>query len=340
MRVGIIGASGYTGGELLRILSQHEKVEVEVATSRSYSGKPVYSAHPNLRGILNIEFENPKIEEIVDRCDFVFLALPHGESMKHVPRLLEAGVKVVDLSGDFRFEDTSVYEEYYGRKHEAPEIKAVYGLPELNRHRIKKAELVANPGCYPTAAILCLAPAVKEGIIEDGVVVDAKSGISGAGVKPTPKTHFPNADENILAYKITAHQHLPEMEQELRKLGKVRISFVPHIIPVIRGISCTVHCFLKDDLNSDDVIDIYSDFYAGEPFVRVIGSEIPRLSSVRGSNFVDIGGFGVDAKRKRIILVSTIDNLVKGASGQAVQNMNIMLGFNETEALLYPGLHP
>jgi len=166
MKVGIVGASGYTGGELLRILSQHEKVDIELATSRSYSGKPVHSAHPNLRGIVNIEFENPGIEEIVDRCDFVFLALPHGESMKYAPRLLEAGVRVVDLSGDFRFDDISIYEEYYGRKHEAPEIKAVYGLPELNRNRIKKAGLVTNPGCYPTAAILCLAPAVKEGIVE------------------------------------------------------------------------------------------------------------------------------------------------------------------------------
>jgi len=341
MQVGIIGASGYTGGELLRLLHQHSKVEIALATSRSFEGKKVEAAHPNLRGLVNIKFENPGLEQIVERCDFVFLALPHGTSMKVAPELVEAGLKVVDLSGDFRFDNIEVYESYYGKEHTAPELKAVYGLPELHREEIKKASFVANPGCYPTSVILGLAPLVEKNIV-DKIVADSKSGISGAGVKPKPVTHFPNADESILAYKVTRHQHLPEIEQELNKIADgVKVSFVPHIIPVIRGISSTIHCFLSEEATSEEIREVFADFYSGEPFVRLLETgEIPRLSAVRGSNFVDIGGFEVDIERERAIIVSVIDNLVKGASGQAIQNMNLMLGYEETLGLLSPGLHP
>ena len=343
VKVGIVGASGYTGGELLRILAQHPGVEIACVTSRRYAGKPLYKVHPNLRRVLNLNFEDIAYEQVAERCDFVFCATPHGASMEIVPTLLEHGVRVVDLSGDFRFEDTAVYERYYGREHAAPEIKAVYGLPELHREEIRRAKLVANPGCYPTSIILGLVPLLKAGIIDAyHIVADAKSGISGAGTTPRETTHFPNAAESVLAYKVTMHQHLPEIEQELRNFSsEVRISFVPHIVPVIRGLTSTLHGFLTHKVDAGEVRRLYAELYTPEPFVRVLDAgEIPRLSAVRGSNFADIGGFAVDEERERVIVVSAIDNLIKGASGQAVQNMNLMLGFREEEALRSAGIHP
>jgi N-acetyl-gamma-glutamyl-phosphate reductase len=343
VKVGIVGASGYTGGELLRILAQHSEVEIACVTSRAHAGKPVHKVHPNLRGVLDLSFEDIPYERVAERCDFVFCATPHGASMEIVPTLLEHDVRVVDLSGDFRFEDVAVYERYYGKKHVAPEIKAAYGLPELHREDIKRAKLVANPGCYPTSIILGLVPLLKAGIIyASHIVADAKSGISGAGNKPRETTHFPNAAESVLAYKMTTHQHLPEIEQELRRFSsEARVSFVPHIVPVIRGLTSTLHCFITRSIDAVDVRKLYAEFYREEPFVRVLDvGEVPRLSAVRGSNFADIGGFAVDKERGRVIVISAIDNLVKGASGQAVQNMNIMLGFPEQEGLRGLGIHP
>jgi N-acetyl-gamma-glutamyl-phosphate reductase len=342
MKVGIIGASGYTGGELLRILARHEECEISCATSRRFRGK-IQRVHPHLRGALEIEFEDLRAEEVADKSDFVFTATPHGASMKIVPELLDMGVKVVDLSGDFRFSDVSTYEKYYGLKHEHPGVRAVYGLPELHRQEIRKAKLVANPGCYPTSVILGLAPIIKEGLIEvDRIAVDSKSGISGAGATPKEKTHYPVTADSVLPYSVSAHRHLPEMEQELRVLdGNTRLSFVPHLVPVIRGISSTMHCFLIKDVEGEDIGEVYSRFYRGEPFVRVLEKgEMPRMSSVRGSNYCDIGCFEVDKERRRTVIVSTIDNLVKGASGQAVQNMNIMAGYEETAGLKNIGIHP
>jgi N-acetyl-gamma-glutamyl-phosphate reductase len=343
VKVGIVGASGYTGGELLRILAYHTEVEIACVTSRAHAGKPVHKVHPNLRGVLDLSFEDIPYERVAERCDFVFCATPHGASMEIVPTLLEHDVRVVDLSGDFRFEDVAVYERYYGKKHVAPEIKAAYGLPELHREEIKRAKLVANPGCYPTSIILGLVPLLKAGVIDAShIVADAKSGISGAGNKPRETTHFPNAAESVLAYKITTHQHLPEIEQELRRFSsEARVSFVPHIVPVIRGLTSTLHCFLTRSIDAEDVRKLYAEFYREEPFVRVLDvGEVPRLSAVRGSNFADIGGFAVDEERGRVIVISAIDNLVKGASGQAVQNMNIMQGFPEQEGLRGLGIHP
>ena len=343
VKVGIVGASGYTGGELLRILARHPEVEIACITSRKHAGKPVHKVHPNLRGVLDLSFENITYESVAERCDFVFCATPHGVSMEVVPTLLEHGARVVDLSGDFRFEDVAVYERYYGKKHAAPGIKAVYGLPELHREEIRRAKLVANPGCYPTAIILGLVPLLKAKAIDPSrIVADAKSGISGAGNKPRETTHFPNAAESVLAYKVTTHQHLPEIEQELRRIsGEARVSFVPHIVPVIRGLTATLHCFLTESMPPEEVRKLYADFYSREPFVRVLDvGEVPRLSAVRGSNFADIGSFAVDEERQRCIVIAAIDNLVKGASGQAVQNMNIMLGFREEEGLEGIGIHP
>ncbi|NOZ59856.1 MAG: N-acetyl-gamma-glutamyl-phosphate reductase [Euryarchaeota archaeon] len=341
--VGIIGGSGYTGGELLRILARHSQVEVACVTSREHAGRPVHKVHPNLRRVLELSFEAPDYDRVAERCDLVFCATPHGVSMQVVPLLLERGVRVVDLSGDFRFGDVAVYERYYGRKHVAPEVRGVYGLPELYRKEIEKAELVANPGCYPTAVILGLVPLLRGRTIDPSfIVADAKSGISGAGNRPRETTHFPNAAESVLAYRVASHQHLPEIEQELQRFSsEVRVSFVPHIVPVIRGLTATLHCQLTRSMDPEEVRELYVEFYRDEPFVRVLeAGEVPRLSAVRGSNFIDIGAFAVDEERGRVVVVAAIDNLVKGASGQAVQNMNIMLGFSEEEGLRGVAIHP
>ncbi len=341
--IGVVGASGYSGGELLRILAGHPGVEVAYATSRSQAGKAVHTLHPNLRGVLDLEFTSIPEKKVGANCDLVFTAVPHGAAMDIVPNLLDAGAKVVDLSGDFRFKDLSIYEKYYNQKHRQPGLKAVYGLPEIHRKEIKKADLVSNPGCYPTTAILGLAPIIKEGIVvADRIIADAKSGISGAGASPTDTTHFCTANESVLAYNASSHRHMPEIEQELKFFDKnVVVSFVPHIVPLTRGLSTTLHMFLKKDGGEEGIKRLYEVFYKDEPFIRVLDvGETPRLSAVRGSNFNDIGCFKIDKERKRLVVVSAHDNLVKGAAGQAVQNMNLMLGFEEVEGLAMAGLHP
>ncbi|MFQ6105790.1 MAG: N-acetyl-gamma-glutamyl-phosphate reductase [Candidatus Hydrothermarchaeaceae archaeon] len=343
MKVGLIGASGYGGGELLRILVGHPECEISCVTSiPTEAGQNISDFHPHLRD-MKIKIEDTDIDNISSRSEVVFTATPHGVSMSLVPQLLERGLKVIDFSGDFRFSDVKVYEKYYGIKHEHPDIKAVYGLPELHRKEIKGAKVIANPGCYSTGAILGLVPIVKEDIVEqDRIVVDSKSGVSGAGAGLTKAVHFCMADESITPYKVVNHQHLPEIEKELRAFNPgVKISFTPHLAPVIRGISTTIHCFLKRKAAPDDIRDIYMRFYKGEPFVRALeAGEIPRMSSVRGTNYIEIGGFQVDEERKRVVISSAIDNLGKGAAGQAVQNMNIMAGFDETAGLKLVGLHP
>jgi len=332
---GIIGGSGYTGGELLRLLKNHENVNINAVTSRQYDGINVSKVHPHLRG-MNIEFMDIGADKI--DSDVVFTATPHGASMNIVPELIERDIKVIDLSGDYRFDDINEYEKWYGLEHSAP-LKSVYGLPEIYRDKIKKANLVANPGCFPTGSILASIPLVKGGLA-DAIVVDSKTGVSGAGIKPTEATHYPNIGDSVVPYAVVNHRHMPEIQQEVQKFGDVKVSFTPHLVPVIRGILTTIHTFLKEDVTSDYIKEIYDDFYGNEPFVRVLDSnEIPRLSAVRGSNYCDIGCFQID-HNGRIVIISAIDNLVKGASGQAVQNMNIMYGFNEKESLDITGLHP
>ncbi len=339
--VSIIGGTGYTGSELLRILSNHPEVEIKYITSRKMDGVKITKIHPNLKGIKNLDnitFKNISPEDI--DSDFVFCATPHGASMKIVPKLYEKGMKIIDLSGDYRFEDIGTYEEWYNLEHTG-KLDAVYGLPELHREEIKKANLVANPGCFSTGSILALAPLVKEGIVEDRIIVDSKTGVSGAGVNPSETTHFPNVNENINPYKLTTHRHSPEIEKELEKLTNknIKLSFTPHLVPITRGILTTTHTFLKENVDRGQIIDIYEKFYKNEPFVRIFDEEVPTLTGVRGSNFCDIGGFEVD-RHGRLVVVSAIDNLVKGASGQAIHNMNLMAGFNETESLLCGGLKP
>ncbi len=336
INVGIIGGSGYTGGELMRLLLRHPYVNIEAATSRRLAGKDVCDTHTHLRGFLDMNFEDLSPDEIKERCNVVFVAVPHGTSMNIVPQLLDGNTKVIDLSADYRLK-TSVFEQVYEIKHTNP-IDAVFGLVELHPG-VANEIFVSNPGCYPTGAILSAAPLVTAGLV-DAAIFDSKSGISGAGINPSVTSHYPNMAENIQPYKLTTHRHRVEIFQELNRLDNslTNISFTPHVIPSVRGILTTAHIFTKSTLSADEVRRIYTDFYKDKPFVRVIDG-IPTLSAVRGSNFCDIG-FEVDTQNNRVVVVSAIDNLVKGASGQAIQNMNLMCGFEETEGLWVAGIAP
>ncbi|MCD7781732.1 MAG: N-acetyl-gamma-glutamyl-phosphate reductase [Methanosphaera sp.] len=337
--VGIIGASGYTGGELMRLLVNHPHVNIKTVTSRANEGKPVLTLHPNLEGV-ELEFSNPDPSDV--DCDIVFSALPHGASMKLVPEYLDNSMRVVDLSGDFRFSDIKTYEKWYDMEHLHPELEAVFGLPEINREHIKDANLIANPGCFPTGGILSSLPIVEEQLV-DRIILDSKSGVSGAGIKPSDNTHYPTCTDNIKPYSICNHRHTPEIREQLRNFGSgdVKVSFTPHLVPVIRGILTTNHSFLlKSDITADDIYNLYRDYYKDETFVKVLDdNRIPLLASVRGSNYCQIGGISLDDE-DQLVVVSAIDNLVKGASGQAIQNMNIMFGFKETDGLDHLGLYP
>lgn len=328
IKAGIIGASGYTGSELLRMLYKHPEAEVVAATSRKWEGEHIVDAHPFLRGFYDLKFTAPEMGSL-EGCDVVFTAVPHGDAMKYVPHLMEAGVKVVDISADYRL-SKEVYEKAYG-EHTAF-MDAIYGLTELYRDEVKKAELVANPGCYPTGAILAAAPLAAEGVVER-VVFDSKSGISGAGADPKELSHYPNLQEAVIPYKVTGHRHYYEMVQELENLQDgLKVSFTPQVFPGARGILTTAHIFLKEDVG---VKKIYEKFYDDSYFVRL--QEQVRLNWVRGSNFCDIATYPEEG---RVVVTSAIDNLVKGASGQAIQNMNLMFDLEEKTGLDYPPLFP
>ena len=336
----VVGASGYAGVELFRLLVCHPGVKLVGAYDIRNVGKRVSEVHPNLRGLVDMKIAEPDYVKIGKIAKVVFVATPHGIAMKFVPKLLKGGAKVVDLSADYRFEDVGIFERYYV-KHESPQVKGVYGLPELHRAKIKRARLVANPGCFPTAAILSVAPLIKRRLIDlDHIVIDAKTGTSGAGAAPSEVTHHPTTGANIWAYAATTHRHAPEIDQELSKLAgqKVKSHFTPHLIPIVRGILSTTHVFLRKPTNVKALLGLYHKFYAGEPFVRVL-EELPQVNFVVGSNYCDIG-FELDARRNRLVVVATIDNLIKGASGQAIQDMNLMFGFDETRGLEAPALRP
>jgi len=344
LRVSIVGATGYTGCELTRLLVGHPEVEISVLTSRQYAGKPISEVFPSLRGRIDLQCRTPSVEEISEDSDFIFTAVPHKTAMEVVPRFLKTGKRVVDLSADFRFRDRRVYERWY-QPHTSPELlkDAVYGLPELYRERIRGAHLVGNPGCYPIGAILPIVPLIKEGIISyDGIIIDSKSGVSGAGRELSMETHFCEVHGGLKAYKILEHRHCPEIEQELSCAVSHPISviFTPHLIPMNRGILTTIYGELARKETTEAVLKRVEGFYRGEPFVRVcpLGT-FPKTSDVRGSNFCDIG-LQVDSQRGKLIAISAIDNLVRGASGQAVQNMNIMCGFPEVMGLEALGLYP
>jgi N-acetyl-gamma-glutamyl-phosphate reductase len=337
MKIGIVGASGYTGQELVRVLARHPKVEIACATSERFAGSLVDEVFPSLKGIIDLRFSELSMEEINRDADFIFTALPHGQSMDVVAASMAKGKRVVDLSADFRLKDVALYERWYGR-HSCPDLlqEAVYGLPEIYRDEIKKAQLVANPGCYPTGAILALAPLMEEGVIAfSGIVVDAKSGTSGAGRNPSLSNLFCEVAEGLKAYGVAIHRHAPEMEQELssRAGEAVTILFVPHLIPVNRGILSTIYARPQGEQSTEQAAAVYQRRYGQEPFIRLCSpGTFPSTMEVRGSNYCDLGVM-VDDRSGQLIVISAIDNLVKGASGQAVQNMNIMCGFPEQMGL-------
>lgn len=338
LRVAIIGASGYTGVELARILCNHPEFQLTAATSRQYAGKPLSEVFPNLLGKTDLICENLTINELTEQADLFFAAVPHKTAMDLVPQLLQAGKKVVDLSADFRLRDVAVYEEWY-QKHSSPEFiaEAAYGLPELYREQIKKARIVANPGCYPTSIVLGLAPLLQKGLIDPTtIIVDSKSGTTGAGRSASVGTLFCEVHDGFKAYKVGGtHRHLPEIEQELSNASgnQVTISFTPHLLPISRGILSTSYASLTSAVTADEIRKIYLAMYKDEPFVRIVpDGTFPTTQHVRGSNFCDIG-FAIDQRTNRIIVVSTIDNIVKGAAGQAVQNMNLICGLEETMGL-------
>ncbi|GAB6271761.1 MAG: N-acetyl-gamma-glutamyl-phosphate reductase [Smithellaceae bacterium] len=344
IKAAIFGASGYTGQELMRILSGHPQVELTAATSRRYDGVPVAEVYPSLSGLTSLAYSNAAPREIAKLCDVVFLALPHGVSMNIAPVFIQAGKKVIDLSADYRLRDLATYEKWYA-KHISADLfgQAVYGLPELYRKDIEKSRLIANPGCYPTSIILGLAPALKNKLLDvSTIIADSASGVSGAGRDPAVASLFCEVDGGFKAYKVGKHRHTPEIEQELNALAgeTFAVSFTPHLLPVKRGILSTIYATLKKDIKLDDLHALYVSAYAGEKFVRILPQgTYPNISSVCGSNYCDIG-LAVDPRTNRVIIISAIDNLIKGAAGQAVQNMNLICLLPEDSGLQMPPLYP
>lgn len=335
INVGVVGATGYSGEELVRILVDHPHVNLAYTSGREDRDAKLQDIYPYLAHKVDLDCRAFSADEAIEKCDLVFLCLPHTAAMQIVPSLLKAGKRVVDVSADYRLKNLTVFEKFYKTKHtdKASLKEAVYGLPEVNRAKIKGARLIANPGCYPTGAILGLLPGVRKGIFDArSLVIDAKSGVTGAGRKADKATAFSEVNESFKAYKLFEHQHVPEIDQELSKAsGKdVRVVFVPHLLPLNRGILSTMYVKLRKKVTTETLLALYSRFYAGEPFVKVYkGGALPELKNVTHSNFCDIG-LRVNEEKGIAVIVTAIDNLVKGAAGQAVQNMNIMAGFPET----------
>jgi len=331
-KVGIINVTGYAGVELARLLHRHPRVELSSITGRSAAGQKLADVFPHLAEI------DMTISAELGEVDLAFSAMPHKSSAEVIIPLVERGIKVVDVSADFRLKDAGEYPKWYDFTHPAPKLlrKAVYGLPEIHRVEIAKANLVANPGCYPTGALLALAPAVKEGLIHSDIIIDSKSGVSGAGRTLSLSTHYTEAVDNVRAYSVQGHRHLPEIVQELKALTKFSpsVTFLPHLVPMSRGILSSCYATLKEGKlgkKEGKLTDLYRDYYKGEPFVRVVDKP-PETKQTWGSNLCLVYPM-VDVRNSRLIVISCIDNLVKGAAGQAIQNMNIMLGFSETDGL-------
>ncbi len=341
-RIGIVGATGYTGSELVRILTNHPHVTIEAITSESRAGERFSDIHEQFRGIVDLELT--RIGDVASReFDLVFLALPHGVSMDFVATHGYDRFRIIDLSGDFRLDSPQTYLAWYGKEHIASDAlkDAVFGLPELFREQIRDARLIANPGCYPTSAILPLLPLVQQGVIHHrGIVVDAKSGVTGAGAKAKHNTHYPNVNDNFFAYALKSHRHTPEMQRALSIAAgdDVQLLFTPHLLPIDRGILATTYSRPREPISESELRTVVATYYAGEPFVRVVDAP-PSVKNVRGSNYCDIY-VTLDERTATVITVSVIDNLVKGAAGQAVQNMNLMFGFDERAGLEIVPLSP
>lgn len=338
INIGIINVTGYIGAELARLLWQHPGVHLVSATGRSAVGQKLGEVFPHLADVdLTIE------SELTEEVELAFCALPHGAGAEAVAAALEHDIKVIDTSADFRLKDVEEYQRWYKVAHQSPELlsEAAYGLPELHRAEISEARLVANPGCYPTGAILALAPAIREGIIEPDIIIDSKSGVSGAGRAPTLTTHFAEVNENVFAYALDGHRHLPEIVQELQDQTEslpLSVTFVPHLIPMTRGILSSCYAGLRNEISVEGIREIYRDFYRDEPFVRVVDRP-PGTKHTWGSNFCLVHPT-VDLRTGRLMVISCLDNLVKGGAGQALQNMNLMLGFPEGMGLGGVAVYP
>ncbi|CCO07839.1 N-acetyl-gamma-glutamyl-phosphate reductase [Desulforamulus hydrothermalis] len=345
IKVGVVGATGYAGAELVRLLAGHPEVEIAVLTSQSYAGQKMWEVFPHLYGIVDKTLETLNIPELMARCEVIFTALPHGHAMTVGQEVMRRGRRLIDLGADFRLKDVDVYQSWYKTEHTAAVLvaSAVYGLPELYREDIKDSVIVANPGCYPTSAILGLAPLLANKLIDtDTVIIDSKSGVSGAGRGLSLKTHFSETTENFQAYGVATHRHTPEIEQELSALAGVPVvvNFTPHLTPMVRGILSTMYAKLSVDLNVQELTDIYRSFYQNERFIRVLPpGRYPTTKGVAGSNYCDLS-VTVDPRTKRVIVLAAIDNLLKGAAGQAVQNLNVMYGLPEDTGLNFAGMYP
>jgi len=340
IRVGIFGGSGYGGAELLRILLFHPDVEIKLVTANEHARKAVSDVHRNLHGLTDLTFTTaPEDVASLNDLDCVFLALPHGQALEIVPRL-PAHVRVIDLSGDFRLRDAREFAENYGREHTALELQRefVYGLTETNRQAISSARLVSNPGCFATATLLGLAPLVTHNLLSGRVIVDAKTGSSGSGAKAAANTHHPQRMNSFYAYKPFTHQHVPEIEQHLRTVGDwtSELVFMTHSLPVARGIFASIYAETKNEMTADEVRSIFADYYQDSFFIRLVGGS-PDINPVKATNFCDIG---FATRGKQLVVFSALDNLVKGAAGTAVQNMNLMCGIDETVGLMFPGTNP
>ncbi len=336
INVGVVGATGYTGEELVRILADHPHIKLTYLSGKEDREVKIQDIFPYLHHKLDLECRTFSPGEASEKCDLVFLSLPHTVSMQTAPNLLKAKKKVIDISADYRLKDEAVYEKFYKVQHrDTANLKhAVYGLPEINREKISDADLVANPGCYPTGAILGLLPGIKKSLFNlETIQIDAKSGVTGAGRKADKALNFSEVNESFKAYKLFEHQHVPEIDQEISKTAKenVEVVFVPHLLPINRGILSTIYVKLKKKLTTKELIAVYTDFYSKEPFVKVYENGLlPEIKNVAHTNFCDIG-LRVNESKSMAVIVTAIDNLGKGAAGQAVQNMNIMCGFDERE---------
>jgi len=345
IKASIIGATGYTGQELVRILAQHSAVEIVGLGTQNYVGESFAAVYPHFRNIVNLICQDNENPRLVEQADVVFVALPHGLSVGIVEKLLKQNKKVIDLGADFRLKSPEVYKKWY--KVDGPDqeqlANAVYGLPEIHREAIKKANLIANPGCYPTTAILALAPLLTDKMIETAdIIIDSKSGVSGAGRSLKTGSLFAEVDSDFKAYGFPGHRHAPEIEQELSLLAgeEIEVTFTPHLVPMTRGMLSTVYTSLKKKYNNNDIIEIFQEFYRDEPFIRVLPpGTYPQTKWVSGTNFCDIG-INCDQRKNKLTVISAIDNLFKGASGQAVQNMNIICGLDETAGLNKIAIYP
>lgn len=345
MKAAIIGGTGYSSIEIIRLLSKHPFVNIDTIVSNSQSGSFLSGIYSHVSNIVDQPLEEYDSKNLCEKVDIVFLATPSGISSKLVPQLLEGGVKIIDLSGDFRLRSPEKYEAWY--KHPSAEekylIQSTYGLSEIYGEKIKSSSFIANPGCYPTATLLGLMPTIKSKMADvQSIIIDAKSGISGAGRSVSLGTHYAEINENVKAYKVGNHQHVPEIEQILEDESgsPVQITFTPHLVPMTRGIMCTIHVKLQDSVTTKDVIELYKEFYKEQPFIRIRPEGIfPSTKEVNGSNFCDIG-LNVDARTGRLTIISVIDNLVKGASGQAIQNLNLLSGWDIKTGLLDVPMYP